>query len=404
MRYIDKKGYMRYTLQDYSDILFSGVTYKLPENISSIIAGLTKELGVVESDTVERTNRIDVKRTRMSDHRFKSKADDGWKAQVPFKATKIEKKEGVEKQINDIRVCLNKISSKNYEQQRDSIFGFIESIDDDSSYLEQIAKSIFDIASSNKFYSELYAGLYQDLIEKFAVFSRFTVHLIEEYYQSMDSIKDVDSNENYNLYCENNKNNDKRKAISMFIVNLMKKGVIDQGDVLQLVLRLQEKVMSLVDIEGHTFQVDEMTENLFIMVPMVHGFHSSLGLNQRGIKMGHSPRFAKESLRLSYGESGERYELGLDGMRSIPKPKRSDSTRSPQSPINSSGSLTDKQIKLDIYVPFEMFNGLEGSNDLLTAIRNNVDICSKYKTKEHKSISSRAIFKYMDMKDKISCN
>ena len=86
-------------------------------------------------------------------------------------------------------------------------------------------------------------------------------------------------------------------------------------------------------------------------------------LNQRRIKMGHSPRFAKESRRLSYGESGERYELGLDGMRSIPKPKRSDSTRFPQSPINSSGSLTDKQIKWDINVPFEMFNGLKKNNN-----------------------------------------
>ena len=53
----------------------------------------------------------------------------------------------------------------------------------------------------------------------------------------------------------------------------------------------------------------------------------------------HSPRFAKESRRLSYGESGERYELGLDGMRSIPKPKRSDSQRFPHSGI--SGILRD---------------------------------------------------------------
>lgn len=322
---------MRYTLQDYSDVLFSGFNYKLPENVNSIIAELTKEFGAINSDKVEtrepentdhRTKRSEAgfKRNRYS---VKGNADDSWKTPVPFKATVIEKKEGLEKQTNDIRVCLNKISNKNYLQQRDSIFELIERIVDDqdsTTSLQHVAQSIFDIASSNKFYSELYAGLYKDLICKFSLFSAFIINLIDEYYESMNTIKNIDSNEDYNLYCENNKINDKRKAISMFIVNLMKKGVLPKIDVLNLVIRMQENVIAMVDIDDKTYEIDEITENLFILITLV---------------------------------------------------------------VNDTDTV-------------------EGDfTDMFHRICENTETCSKYKTKDHKSISSRAIFKYMDMLDKI---
>ena len=349
---------MRYTLQDYSDVLFSGFNYKLPENVNSIIAELTKEFGAINNDKVEtrelentdhRTRRSEAcfKRNRYS---IKGKVDDSWKMPVPFKATVIEKKEGLEKQTNDIRVCLNKISNKNYLQQRDAIFELIERIVDHENSatslhsqpiamnglsvdnlgfappaaalqnLQHVSQSIFDIASSNKFYSELYAELYKDLIGKFSLFSAFIINLIDEYYESMNAIKNIDSNEDYNLYCENNKINDKRKATSMFIVNLMKKGVLPKIDVLNLVIRMQENVIAMVDIDDKTYEIDEITENLFILITLV---------------------------------------------------------------VNDTDTV-------------------DGDfTDMFHRICENTETCSKYKTKDHKSISSRAIFKYMDMLDKI---
>ena len=353
---------MRYTLQDYSDVLFSGFNYKLPDDVSFIVAELTKEFGVINSDKVEtketenidqRTRRSELgfKRTRYSDQRLKGKADDSWKASVPFKATIIEKKEGLEKQTNDVRVCLNKISNKNYQQQRDTIFELIENMVDggfeeprsciskprfpgenslrefsegndenSASSLQHVAQSIFDIASSNKFYSELYAALYKDLIGKFSLFGVFIINLIGEYFESMNAIKNIDSNEDYNLYCENNKMNDKRKATSMFIVNLMKKGVLPKIDVLNLIVRMQEKVIAMVDIDDKTYEIDEITENLFILLTLVADDTDTVD-----------------------GDFG----------------------------------------------------------DIFHRISENTENFSKYKTKEHKSISSRAIFKYMDMLDKI---
>jgi len=325
---------MRYTLQDYSDVLFSGYSYKLPENVNGIIASLTKEFGTVVADKPESVDEgepkfkrtpFGAKRPRSNEiqsSRSRNKIDDSWKSAPAFKATVIEKKEGAEKLMNDIRICLNKISSKNYDQQRDTVIQHIEDIvreqDDKQTTLNHIAQSIFDIASSNKFYSDLYASLYRELIDKYDIFSGYITNLINDYYEGMEKIENVDSNEDYDRYCENNKLNDKRKALSTFIVNLMKKGVLDRIAVLQLTIRLQHKVIDLVDVENKTYHVDEMTENLFILITLV----------------------------------AENVE-------------------------NCDGDVSE----------------------LFSIIRRNVETCTKYKTKEHKSISSRAIFKFMDILD-----
>ena len=281
---------MRYTLQDYSDILFTGYNYKLPDNNQTIINNLTKELGVViaaaaAAAAISNKPDDDFKRSNIhygnnkrgrSDTRFnnnnKGIVDAKWKPVPQFKVTQIEKKEGTAQLMNELRVCLNKISNKNYEQQRDFIMKFIDEVhlqNDIEDPIKTIAQSIFDIASSNKFYSELYALLYKELIDKFDLFSDYITNLIENYYNSIDTIEFVDSNLDYDKYCENNKLNDKRKAMSTFIINLMKKGVLKKNDVLKLIIDLQEKVILLIDTDDSVNLVDEITENLYILITLV---------------------------------------------------------------------------------------------------------------------------------------
>ena len=117
---------MRYTLQDYSDVLFTGYIYELPENTQNIIKNLTKELGVViaaamaastisqKPDDFFKHSNLHYNKRVKSDYKNKQRTDDSWKGTIAFKATKIEKKEGAEKLMNEIRVCLNKISNKNF--------------------------------------------------------------------------------------------------------------------------------------------------------------------------------------------------------------------------------------------------------------------------------------------------
>jgi hypothetical protein len=325
---------MKYTLQEYSELIFAGYDYKLPDGVNAIIKKLVTEFG---SSPIQETRTADNGDTKFKKPGYFNNSrkpkrnditDDTWEKQKAFKATVIEKKEGIEKSINDIRICLNKISNKNYDTQRDVIMEYIINITktgddssdedekiDNSKDIVSISTAIFEIASTNKFYSELYATLYKELIERFAVFRDNVDLILESYKNDIHKIKFVDPNTDYDKFCDNNKLNDKRKALSMFIVNLMKKEVIEKSVVSQIILYLEDIVAKNVDIENMIYEIEEITENLYILV---------------------------------------------------------------------TESVVD-------------FKG----TDLWNTIMSNITLFSKYKAKEHLSISSRAIFKYMDILDRI---
>ena len=322
-----------YNIDNYKDIIFSGYEYKLPENILDIINNLSNELGITfkektKTDNIqmeykfENTKKYPNKRNNFGNKRNKSVVDeDLWEKMKAFKTTQLEKKDGIEKLIDDIRVCLNKISNKNYESQRDIIIQYIKEIMDNNntednlfeSELSKITKSIFEIASSNKFYSDLYAILYKDLINSFNYFQDNIDPFINEYMEHIQKIHYVDPKIDYDKYCDYNKENDKRKAMSAFIVNLSKNEIITKKIVIDTIIYLEELVLSYCDIDDKTNEIEEITENLFILITK---------------------------------------------------------------------SLVDMN-----------------SHSTWETVINNIKIIAQMKSKEHKSLSTRALFKYMDILD-----
>lgn len=310
-----------YNLDSYKDIVFSGFDYKLTSDVASIISKLSSELGIVSEPANSDKPRQFKNRTGGSLR--KSKQDDEpWEKIKAFKTTKIEQKEGIEKLINDIRICLNKISIKNYETHRDAIIQHIrqivESDNENEGELGQVAKAIFDIASSNKFYSEIYANLYKELSAEFPIFNEIIGGVITSYANGIQNIQYFDPKVNYDKYCDNNKENDNRRAMTAFIVNLAKKGILKNEQVIGIIIQLEELVLKYIDELEKTNEVEEITENIFIFVTMSL---ESMSTNQEWIK-----------------------------------------------------------------------------------VIDNVNLCSQSKPKEHPSMSSRALFKYMDILDFIKKN
>jgi hypothetical protein len=267
-----------YNLDNYKNIMVSGYDYKLSETIINIITNLSKELGVTFKENTKTTNSQEEnvgENKKYSKRNFGNKRvkpvvdEEQWEKIKAFKSTQIEQKEGIEKLINDVRVCLNKISNKNYEAQRDAIIQYIkEIVESNESELEvlKIKKSIFEIASTNKFYSELYALLYKDLINTFECFKENIEPFINEYIDSIQNINYVDPKVDYDKYCDYNKENDKRKAMSAFIVNLSKNDIVEKNIVINKIIYLEELVLNYCDTENKTNELEEITENLFILV------------------------------------------------------------------------------------------------------------------------------------------
>ena len=212
-----------------------------------------------------------------------------WDTILSFQKTELKKKEGIELSIDNIRSALNKLTDKTYSTMLSNILKEISALftasSDDSSeehntvaVMDRVASSIFNTASSNAFYSEIYARLFHDLMsketepghEQYAVFRGIFEKNLASFMSLFDTIEYCDPKKNYDKFCDINKANEKRKAMSLFIVNLMKIGIVEKTQVLGLMRQIQELMYTNMRQEGKTNEVDELSENLFIMVKHSH--------------------------------------------------------------------------------------------------------------------------------------
>lgn len=212
-----------------------------------------------------------------------------WDTILSFQKTELKKKEGIELSIDNIRSSLNKLTDKTYSTMLSNILKEISALftasSDDASeehntvaVMDRVASSIFNTASSNAFYSEIYARLFHDLMskesepghEQYAVFRGIFEKNLASFMSLFETIEYCDPKKNYDKFCDINKANEKRKAMSLFIVNLMKIGIVEKTQVLGLMRQIQELMYTNMRQEGKTNEVDELSENLFIMVKHSH--------------------------------------------------------------------------------------------------------------------------------------
>ena len=269
-----------YKMEDYTSIVFSGITYALPDTILKTIKQLGVDLGIstmpvepVQQQTDDRHKRMSGKRGRLGNNRRDEQ--NNWDKQKPFKTTEIEKKEGLDKVFTDIKGCLNKLSSKNYITIKDSLFEHIDNVfahpdgNDEDKY-GKIATLIFDIACINKTFSEIYATLYSELIEKLPTFKEYIVELKSEYLSGFDKIINVNPDIDYSKFCDVTKENDRRKSKSIFFTNLMKNDLMSQDEIVDILIWLKDKIVSVTDTEGEVFYVEELIEVLFVYIRSIY--------------------------------------------------------------------------------------------------------------------------------------
>ena len=272
----------RYSLNDFNNLLFNGFDYKLPDEILQIISELALEVGspdyVKTPIFQKRENPMKVEigtedgdGVRGGGGGFKKKrgnknmemSDTDWDSIRSFQTTKIEERAGIDGEIDNIRSYLNKITDKNYNDNRDKIMDIIGNIiDDTTENISSVSSAIFDIASTNRFYSKLYADLYTDIIKKYHVMRDSFEESLSSFSELFKTIEYVDSNVDYGGFCKMNKDNEKRKALGMFFVNLSINGVISTLTILNITRNLLSQIFSYILEENKRNEVDELTENV----------------------------------------------------------------------------------------------------------------------------------------------
>lgn len=264
-----------YSLQEILSIADSCTDYKLTDNVVEKINELSSKVGAPSY------NRTPIFGKQNNDNKTKKKknkaqeiSDEDWNAIRNFQATQIEQKEGIDKIIVNFRGELNKITDKNYDVLLENIKKILhESVNHDSvndCYKENIAVLLFDIATTNKFYSHIYAKLYKELIKDFSFIEETFTNKFSNYLDMFKNINYVHPDVDYNNYCKYNKENESRRALSMFIVNMVKLDVLSTEYLFNLINEILDMIREKNKKENFTEHVDELVENIFVLITESH--------------------------------------------------------------------------------------------------------------------------------------
>tara|TARA_B100000424_G_C22906604_1_gene482241 strand:- start:391 stop:1263 length:873 start_codon:yes stop_codon:yes gene_type:complete len=237
------------------DMLKINKTVQLPKETIDIINILANTVG---ANTYSKAPVFQKKK----DFRKKEFNDD-----VNFKKTELNK-ENVDKNISELRSLLNKLTNNNYEKIKPKLEELINLIigNSDKEEIDKIGNFIFDTASSNKFYSEIYAILYSEMITKHDILKTILYDNIDTYMILFDNIELVDPKIDYDKFCKNNIINDKRKSMSLFITNLMNKEVLSIEVITNMIDKLHALLENNVDEVENRKIIEEIVENLYIII------------------------------------------------------------------------------------------------------------------------------------------
>lgn len=271
---------LKYNLKQITDISYSGFYFKIPEDTLDIINYLCTQVGTpcinsnefIKSVPINEMVNIDLacnkpNRKKRGNKGMEINGDD-WENIRTFQTTKMETKTGIDGDISEIRLYLNKLTDKTFLDMREKIVEKIDLVCANSPNSEDITKlglMLYEICSTNKFYSKIFADLFAELASKYDwlnnVFNDHYANIMEQY----KNIQYVDSEKNYDGFCEMNKTNEKRRAITTFYFNLAINKFIEKETLIKLLKDILISIMTMISMPDKKNEVDELTEIVAIL-------------------------------------------------------------------------------------------------------------------------------------------
>jgi hypothetical protein len=265
-----------YSINDFNTITDQGFDFKMPQDTIKLINDLASQVG---SPTYIKTPLFNKKESIVSTGggigggggggtsiiKKKSKAieifgDEAWESVRNFQPTKLDQTD----LVNEIRTILNKLTDKNYKEQVTNIIAKIDLAKDEEEF-NKISICIFEIASNNRFYSKIYAELYTKLIKKYTIFMTTFNSSLSTFLELFNNIEYTDSSVDYDKFCKNNKDNEKRKALSAFFVNLTLNKIIPQDQLFEITCNLMTTLLTYITEPNKKNEVNEIADNIAIL-------------------------------------------------------------------------------------------------------------------------------------------
>jgi hypothetical protein len=253
---------MKYSLRQIYDIA-NGVQLDIPDAIFVKINDLCVKVGAPQMTS----KHFEKKKKPVRGNKMVESSAEEWERDK-FQATKIETKIGIEADINELRLFLNKLTNKTYLDLKDKITHKVGAICETASEedLDKVKKILYDICSTNRFYSSIFADLFVDLCSHYGWLADYFQMKLSQLREEYRNIQYVDSDVDYDGFCEMNKQNERRRSVTTFYVNLTNNLFISFDHLEQLLGELLQDILTLIHTPGKKNEVDELTEIVFLLV------------------------------------------------------------------------------------------------------------------------------------------
>jgi hypothetical protein len=285
-----------YSLENVREVIACGFEYEMDPEVIQRINTLATELNMIDSfirsthyiqnpaPIKTSVSKLPIKGTNLSFtesssansfERLKKKksnkafevSNEEWETVRSFHITKLETKTGVNSIVDQIRISLNKLTDKTFLDMRTNIIQIIESLtpEDLMEAKDRLSQEIFTISSQNMFYSKIFADLYAELATSHLWLRPYFDQQLSEYCKVFAGLTYVDSNENYDKFCEMNKINAALRANSKFYLNLCLNGFISKETIMEKMCELLTMILDMyLDTEKINIAA-EITENIAIL-------------------------------------------------------------------------------------------------------------------------------------------
>ena len=278
---------VKYTLTDFQKINAEGFDVVLPTDVIDQINDLVKHVGspnYIRTPIFHKPPKPIGSKRRHREQKQTINTQELWDKMTKHTVvSNDEESDKSELSIQSIRSYLNKLTDKNIDDISLKLCDIVDKTTEmnDVELIKSFANAIFEIASSNKFFSAVYADLYSILYTRYEIMQTLLEERYEMFFNNFDDIRYVSPDENYDAFCDINKENDRRRSMSTFYLNLYCNGVFPIEKIEKLLVHIMNKLLSSIQLENKTAEVEEYTENIAILYNHDMEYNDKLKLSNR---------------------------------------------------------------------------------------------------------------------------
>ena len=247
---------LSYSLLSIDQINNNGFTLELPQDTVDMVNKI--------SDIVGATNYV---KTPVFHKKAKRKGNIIEEPSVP---RPVVEKTKVEELKATIQISLNKMTEKTYATFETQILEAVSELktelNDDEKFMTDVTLWVFDLATANRFSSKEYVNILIKLQENYSEIKSVLDDTISKFLTCFDNIQSINPDEDYEKFCLLKAEGEKRKALSLFLVNLFKSDLFELTELEEILVKLIDELYIGYKKDDCKATCEDIADNMHVLI------------------------------------------------------------------------------------------------------------------------------------------